>query len=138
MNRIKEISTTNEVSIVAIIAIASFFDNLYETIRHVNCSILLADPGCCDHCRTYKENTLNRLLYRLNNSVLENKENISSHINHRFMDEESKVLHIKKLQMELRRKTNALNRIENILQQVIQKGSLPVDELLHSDLLGST
>lgn len=60
---------------------------------------------------------------------------MSSHINHRFMDSASKALRIKKLQMELRKKSIALKRMENILQECIQKESLPVDNMLHSDLL---
>ena len=35
----------------------------------------------------------------------------------------------------MRRKTGALKRMDNILQQFIQKGSVPIDDLLHSDLL---
>lgn len=113
----------------------AYFDKIHGTIRHVNCSLLLEGSACCNNCKKYRKNTLNKLLHRLNNRATQNKENISSHVNHRFMDSESKTLRIKALQTEVLRKTKALNRMEKILHEEIQKECIPVDDMLHADLL---
>lgn len=109
-------------------------DEVYATIRHVNCLLLLGDPGLCSHCKQYKKNSLNKLLSRaLKNES--NKENISSHMNYRFMDSGSKDARMKSLKMEVHKATNALKRMEKKLKEVIKKDAMPVDNTLHSDLL---
>lgn len=60
---------------------------------------------------------------------------MSSHINYRFMDSDSKDMRMKILQMEVRKKTNALKRMEKVLKSIIQKDAISVDDMLHSDLL---
>lgn len=112
----------------------AYFDEVHYTIRHVQCSLLLEGSLCCNHCKKYQKNTLNRLLYRLNNKSAQDKENTNSHINHRFMSSESKNLRIKALKSELQKKTKALKRIESILQEHIRNEYVPVDDALHADL----
>lgn len=114
----------------------AYFDKINSTIRHVNCSLLLEGSSLrCNHCKKYQKNTLNRLLYRLKNDTSQSKENISSHVNHRFMDSESKTSRIKALKTEVQRKTKALKKMESILKEHIQKEYVQVDSTLHKDLL---
>ncbi len=101
----------------------------------MKCTLLLDESVCCNHCKMYQKNTLNRLLYRHNNRSLESKENISSHVNHRFMDSESKIMRIKALKTEVQKKTKGLKRMEGILQEHIQREYVPVDNMLHDDLV---
>lgn len=111
------------------------FDELYSTIRHVNCSLLVEKSALCNNCKQYKKNTLNKLLSRMLKENGSNKENCSSHVNYRFMDSGSKDIRMKNLKLEVRKKMYALKRLEKKLRDAIQKDSMPVDKTLHSDLL---
>ena len=113
----------------------AYYDEDHSTVRHVDCSLLLEGSVCCNHCKKYQKNTLNKLLHRMNNKSAADKENTSSHINHRFMDSESKTARIKALKLELQKKTKALRRMEGILQERIRNECVPVDDSLHDDLL---
>lgn len=76
----------------------------------------------CGNCKLYKKNSLNKMLSRFNikASFSQDKENLSSHINYRFMDSHSKDQHMKCLKLELRKKTGALKRMEKIVREVIR------------------
>ena len=111
------------------------YDEVYGTIRHTNCLLLMDGSSLCSHCKRYKKNSLNKLLSRALQVTQSNKENVSSHVNYRFMDSESKDIRMKRLKEELRKKKIALQRLEKKLREVIQKDAMPVDNTLHSDLL---
>ena len=78
LSHIKELFIINMVSLIMINSIhyiitgekVACFDNVHATIRHANCSLLLSGSVCCEDCKLYKKNTLNRLLYCLKNVIL--------------------------------------------------------------------
>ena len=95
------------------------------------------DSVICGNCKLYKKNSLNKMLSRfhLKASSSTNKENLSSHMNYRYMDSESKDKRMKCLRSELRKKTGALKQMGKIVNEVIRKSAVSVDADLHSDLL---
>ena len=114
----------------------AYYEKMNKTIRHIECALLLDDslPPCCSQCKRYRFNSLNRLLYRHKKSSA-SRVGLRSHVNYRYLDSRSKVIRMRKLQKELKRKREALNRKNKILSNIIRQGSLPVDKELHSDLV---
>lgn len=114
----------------------AYYDKPNKTIRHVECELLLDDksPLCCSQCKRYRFNSLNRLLYRHKKNCV-SKVGHGSHVNYRYLDKRSKIIRMKNLQRELKRRRDELNRKRKIVDKIIQRESLPIDRELHSDLV---
>lgn len=102
---------------------------LYSTIRHVNCEILLSSSTVCSICTSYR-NTLRALVCKQKVQALK----LHPNVNTRFLRTPQRSAHIRSLRTAIRNKNRQLKRLRCKLEKIVEDDSVAIDNDLSQDL----
>lgn len=104
-------------------------EELYSTVRHVDCEII-SSTAMCPACTNYR-NTLRALVCKQTKT-----KTLKPHpkMNTRFLRTPQRNAHIKSLRAAIQNKNRQLKRIRHKLEEIVESDGVTVDDELSKDL----
>ena len=102
------------------------------TIRHVDCSLLLAessDSDRCERCTTYR-----KTLVKATSRKADTEAPAHSHTNHRYLNSPQKVARIKELQHNNRVSRKRIDRLSKRIEELTARSGVCLDDDMNGDL----
>ena len=117
--------------------VVAYFDQIYLTIRHVDCKWTLplnAKSQRCDECRKYRY-VLRSGLRNLNSFQSDhNKCATDSHTNFRYLDTPEKFERMRNLHKLVRSQQKRITQLQHTLDRYIQTDGVKVDDVTNKSL----
>ena len=122
--------------------VIAYYDYQKSTIRHIQCPLQIPEVGPtkrCTYCKNHRDKVLrsglNRLLKQQQEGQNDNRIEISSHTNYRYLNTPEKIQRMHSLRNAVRLSRRKIRDLQYRLDRLIEVNGVKLDEQTHDGLL---